>query len=440
MANLLFITSYYPPEKGAAAVRVSETATRLVRRGHQVTVLTTVPNYPTGIIPREYRGRLVQEEFIDGVRVVRVWSYVTPNKGFLRRILAQLSFGCLAPILGRRSLGRPDLIVVESHPLFNAIAGRILAQWHSCPFIFMVSDLWPESAIQLGILRNKILIWLAQWLEWSTYRRSSLVVAVTEGIYRSLLKRGLSSERVFMLTNGVDVEMFHPIPQKQARTVLGWDNRYTILYAGNHGLSQGLSTVLEAAEQLQHHGDIRFVLIGDGAAKKDLITQASQRDLKNITFFEPQPHERMPLLLAGADVCLVPLRKIPLFEGALPSKMYESMACARPFVLGVDGEARRIAQDDAGAAIFVEPENAEALASGILYLREHPEEAELLGLRGRVYVEAHFDRDQLTAQFDAHIMKLLKKVIVARTPLSDIPQALQDTPIPSEVIEGTRTY
>src|SRR5215813_15207229 len=165
MSHILFIAPYYPPEKGAAAVRVSETATRLVRRGHQVTVLTTVPNYPTGIVPTQYRGRLLQEEDLDGVRVIRVWSYVSPNKGFLRRILAQISFGCLAPLLGGKAVGHPDVIIVESHPLFNAIAGRILARRKHCPFIFMVSDLWPESAVQLGVLRNRVLIRLAEWLE-----------------------------------------------------------------------------------------------------------------------------------------------------------------------------------------------------------------------------------------------------------------------------------
>src|SRR5215470_14015031 len=141
MAHILFITSYYPPEKGAAAVRVSETATRLVKRGHQVTVLTTVPNYPTGIVPPEYRGHLVQQESLDGVRVIRIWSYVSPNRGFLRRILAQLSFGCLAPLLGWGEVGDPDIMIVESHPLFNAIAGHALAWGKHCPFVFTVSDL-----------------------------------------------------------------------------------------------------------------------------------------------------------------------------------------------------------------------------------------------------------------------------------------------------------
>src|SRR6266571_4385765 len=165
MSRILFISPYYPPEKGAAAVCVSENAKRLAKRGHQVTVLTTVPNYPSGIVPPEYRGRLLQEEERDGVRVVRVWSYTSPNKGFLRRILSHFSFGCLAPLLGGKAVGRPDVIIVQLAPLFNTIAARLLAWWKYCPFICMVSDLWPESAVQLGVLRNRLLIKLAEWLE-----------------------------------------------------------------------------------------------------------------------------------------------------------------------------------------------------------------------------------------------------------------------------------
>ncbi|GAC1305206.1 MAG: hypothetical protein NVSMB27_44020 [Ktedonobacteraceae bacterium] len=438
MVHVLFITPYYPPEKAAPAVRISETAVRLVQRGYEVTVLTTVPNYPTGIVPMAYRwraGQLMQQEMLEGVRVVRVWSYISPNKGFVRRVLAQFSFGCLAPLLGGKAVGHPDVIIAESPPLFDAIAARLLAWFRHCPFIFLVSDLWPESAIQLGVLRNRLLIRLAEWLEWSTYQRASLVWAVTEGIRQSLLQRGLSARQVFLLTNGVDTARFSPLPQEQvdtARAALGWDGRFTVLYAGTHGLAHGLTTVLEAAELLQDSGrdksghgnsgaspyaDIHFVLAGEGAAKADLVMQAQKRKLKNVTFLEVQPHERMPLLLASADICLVPLRKLPLFEGALPSKMYEIMACARPMVLGVEGEARRMAVQEAGAALAVEPEHAPSLVTAILYLREHPEVAETMGRSGRAFVEARFDRTQLTTELERRIAEwytVLAKQDVAR--------------------------
>lgn len=407
--HIVFVTPYYPPEKAAAAVRVSETAVRLVQRGYHVTALTTMPNYPSGIVPPEYRGKCIMREERDGVDIVRVWSYVTANKGFLKRILAQLSFGLLAPALGWHAIGHPDLLLVQSPPLFDAIAALILSWFKGCPFIFIVSDLWPESAVQLGVLRNRIFIWLAEQLAWYTYRKAAFVWALTEGIRRTLVERGLPPERVFLLANGVDIHKFRPIMREEARADYAWGKQFVALYAGTHGLAHGLTTVLDAAEHLRDHPEIRFVLAGDGAAKVELIADAQQRNLSNVTFLEAQPHERMPLLIASADVCLVPLRKLPLFEGALPSKMYEIMACARPIILGVEGEACDIVAREAGAALAVEPENAQALAEAILSLQAQPELAARLGKQGRHLVEMRFSRDQQIVVLEKYIQAVLGK-------------------------------
>ncbi|MDQ2902915.1 MAG: glycosyltransferase family 4 protein [Chloroflexota bacterium] len=407
MAHILFITPYYPPEITPPATRISETALCLVKQGHRVTILTTFPNFPSGIVAPEYRGRVLQREEHDGICVVRVWSYATPNRGFLRRILAQLSFGCLSAFLGWQAVGRPDVIIVESPPLFDAIAGRILARLKHCSFIFTVADIWPESAIQLGMLRNRLLIRLAEWLEWSTYRRAGAVWAVTKGIRQTLIQRGLAQERVFVLTNGVDTTRFRPLPKAQARAELGWDERFTVLYAGNHGMANALSTVIDAADMLRDDANMHIVLVGDGVQKADLMEQARRRDLTNVTFLDAMAHERMPWLIAGADVCLIPLRKLPVFEGALPSKIFEVLACARPCIVAAEGIARQFAEQEAGAAISVEPENASALASAILYLREHPDIAETLGQRGCAFVKTRFDRTQLALELESHISRLL---------------------------------
>lgn len=408
MARILFISPYYPPEKGAASVCVSENAKRLVQRGHDVTVLTTVPNYPTGIVLPEYRGKLLQREVIDGVEVVRAWSYTSPNKGFLRRILAQLSFGCLAPWIGNTAIGQPDIIIVQSPPLFDAIAARTLAWLKHCPFIFMVSDLWPESAVQLGALHNPLLIRLSEWLAWSTYRRAALVWVVTEGIREHLLRRDLADERIMLLTNGVDTERFAPMPISQARARLGWDNRFTVLYAGTHGLSHGLTTILNAAERLRDNKDIHIVLAGDGAEKAALVEQAHCRGLANVTFYEPFAHDLVPTLICAADACLVHVRKnVPVFDGMLPIKMMEAMACARPILLGIGGEARRVADDEARAALSFEQENAESLANAILYLSAHRKYAESLGRNGRTFAEATFSYDHLVDRLDERIRAML---------------------------------
>jgi glycosyltransferase involved in cell wall biosynthesis len=380
---------------------------RLVRRGHRVTVLTTLPNYPSGVVPPDYREGQHRREVRDGVTVIRVWSYIRPNRGFLSRILAQLSFGCLAPFLGGRAVGQPDVIIIESPPLFDAIAGRILARWKRCPYIFTVADIWPESAVQLGVLRHRLLIWLAERLEWSTYRQAGAVWSVTQGIRQILLRRGLPAENVFLLPNGVDTAKFRPRARAAARAELGWDHRFTILYAGTIGLAQGLEILLDAADLLREHADIGFVLIGEGAAKAGLAAKAERRHLRNVSFLDAEPHDRMPVFLSAADTCLVALRKVPLFEGALPSKMYEAMACARPILLAVDGEASQLVAEDASAAIHVDPENAQQLARAILTLHDQPDLAHQLGQHGRSFVEAHFDRDALTQSLEARLDALV---------------------------------
>ena len=406
MAHILFISPYYPPEKAAAAVCVSENAKRLARRGHRVTVLTTFPNYPTGIVPSEYRGRLLRQETLDGVRVIRVWSYTNANKGFWGRILAQLSFGCLSSFLGSAKVGQPDLIIVQSPPLFDAIAARMLAFYKHCPFIFMVSDLWPEAAIQYGALRNPLFIHLAQWLEWSTYQRASKVWVVTQGLYNRLIQRGLAPEQLLLITNGVDTQKFRPLPQQPARTQLHWDERFTVLYAGTHGLAYNLQAVLDAARQLRDQPAIHFILAGDGVEKTQLMAYAQQHQIENVTFLDAFSHDMMPTLLAAADLCLIPLRTVSFLEDAIPVKMLEIMACSRPFLLGAQGLARAIAED-AHAALYVEPENATALASAILSFKENPAYGIQLGQNGRDHAKTYFDYDKLVDDLDAQIRLLL---------------------------------
>ena len=417
MTHVLFITPYYPPEISAPAVRISETAMRLARRKYQVTVLTTFPNFPYGIVPTEYRGKRLQEDTIDGVKVVRVWSYASPNKGFFPRIIGQLSFGLLAALLGWKAVGRPDVIIVESPPLFDAFSGRFLAWLKGCPFIFTVADLWPEAAIQMGALRNTLFIRLAQWLEWSTYRRAALVWVVSEGIQRLLIQRGFPADKLFLLTNGVDTSLFRPMSKEEARAELGWDARFSVVYAGTHGLAQGLSTIVDAAERLSAQPDVHVYFVGEGAVKAELIAQVQEKALTNVSFLPSQAHERLPLLLAAADICLVPLRKVTLFATTLPVKMFEIMACGRPMILSADGQARVLAEQQAKAALCVEPENAQALATAILHLQAHPEVAEQLASNGRAYVVEHFDREKLASGLESRIVQLLGM----QTPQEDTP-------------------
>lgn len=407
MSHILFVTPYFPPEVGAPQTRISGMASRLVKMGHQVTVLTTLPNYPSGVVPPEYRHHARRRETSEGVQIIRVWSYISPNQGVFRRVLAQLSFGCLAGLLGARAVGRPDVVIVESPPLFDAISGWLLSRLKRCPFIFTVADLWPEAAVQMGILRNRLVIRLAERLERSAYRHAAAIWALTDGLCEALVQRGVPAQRVFTIPNGVDTTRFCPQSRLAARQELGWGGHFILLFAGTIGLAQGLETVLDAAEKLQTRPDIEIILAGEGATKAWLWAEAQRRGLKNVTFLGSQPHERIPLLIAGADACLAPLRRLPLFEATLPVKMYEAMACGRAVIVAAEGAACQLARQEAGAAICVEPENPEAQAQAILYLRSHPEVTQQLGQRGRAYIEAHRNRNLLAARLERHITTLL---------------------------------
>lgn len=422
MASILFISPFYPPEKAAAAVCVSENATRLAKRGHDVTVLTTFPNHPTGVVPPEFRGRIFQEEMRDGVRVVRIWSYISPHKSFFHRVLGQLSFAALAPLLGGKAVGKPDLLIVHSPPLFDALAGRLLAWYKRCPFIFFVADVWPAAAIELGVLRNRWLIRLSNWLEWSTYQHARLVWVVTEGVRDLLLQRGVPAERLLLIPNGVDTTQFRPLPQAHCRAQLQWDERFCVLYIGNHGLAYQLETVLEAAKRLQDDASYHFIFIGDGVMKSSLLDLAHTLDLHNVTFLDAIAHEHVPTAVAAANICLIPCRKVSLLGTTLPLKMLEFMACAKPFILGIDGIARRIAEQEAQAGLVVEPGNVTELVAAISYLRKHPQAALSLGAQGRAYVEAHFDYEQLVTRLERAIMPLL--LDESRCPSPDTHRAL----------------
>ena len=276
-----------------------------------------------------------------------------------------------------------------------------------CKYLFNVADIWPESAVELGALRNRALIWLAERLEWTTYRRAGAIWAVTDTIRAALVRRGLPDDKVFALPTGVDVARFQPRDQARARAELGWQNCFTVVFAGTIGLAQGLATALDTAELLRAVPDIHFMLVGDGAARAELAAEARRRGLPNVTFTGALPSDQMPVVLAASDVVLVSLRNLPVFNGALPTKMYEAMACARPILLAVGGEARRMAEDQAHAALYVEPENPAAWAESILRLRQSPALGQQLGANGRAFAQAQLDREQMTSALERRILALV---------------------------------
>jgi len=392
--NIVYVSHYFPPEVNAPAVRVSELARLWRMRGHRVTVLTGFPNHPTGVIPPEYRGRRVQEEEVDGVRVVRTWVYAAANQGLIRRTFNYLSFLLSAILLGGRRLGRPDVVIGTSPQIFVAAAAWWLARRKRARFIFEVRDIWPEEIQAVGALENRLVLRLLEALEMFLYRRADRIVAVAQGTVDTLAARGVPRDKLVLIPNGVDIDEWAAPDRREARTRLGVDGDFVVSYIGTHGLAHRLDTVLDAAEQLANLPNLRILMVGEGAERRRLELSARARKLNNVRFVGEVSRAQVRDYYSASDVCLVPLRRADLFTRNIPSKVYEIMASGRPMIIGTEGESRALVEK-AACGVAVEPENSTAMAEAIRALQSRPAWAHELGHSGRRYVEAHNDRARL---------------------------------------------
>jgi glycosyltransferase involved in cell wall biosynthesis len=363
--------------------------------GHDVTVLTGFPNHPTGVVPVEWRSRLrslLYRETVDGVRVVRTWLWPLPNRKAHERIRNYASFWVSASVSGL-GLQKPDVVIGTSPQLLVALSGWWLAWWKSVPFVFEVRDLWPESLAAVGAGRegsalHRALGAVAGFL----YRRSDHIVVVTPAFKDHLIQHWkVPAQKVFIVENGVETDLFRPCPPVKA---LGTEDRFLICYIGTMGMAHGLETLVAAAEQLQRTlPKAMFLLIGEGAEKERIEQLAAARRLSNIHFLGQQPRDRIPGYIAGVDVCLVMLKKTELFKTVIPTKLLEYMSCEKPVIVAVDGQARKIVEE-AGAGIFVEPEDSSALAEAVHVLAADPERRRRMSISGREYIVSHLSREQ----------------------------------------------
>lgn len=393
--HVLYLSQYFPPEVGATQTRAYEMARGLVQAGHRVTVLTEVPNHPSGVVPPEYRKKWVEHSTLDGIDVLRVWVKASPVKTFRTRMAFYLSYMADAVLVGAlRARGPFDVVYATSPPLFVGAAGLALHRLKAAPFVFEVRDLWPESAVALGELSNPRAIRWASHLEELCYNRAVRIVVVTEGMRQRLLARGYPAAKLALIPNGANTDLFrrHPALGAQFRATHGLaPDTFVAVYAGIHGIAQGLETVLRAAEQLRNEANIRFVLVGEGPVKADLVRMQAELRLDNVLLLPEQPRSAMPAILSAADTAIVPLRKLELFQGALPSKMFDAWACELPLLLSIDGEARQVLEAAHGG-LYVPPEDAAALAASIRSLANLPDRGRSLGRNGRRYTEAHHSR------------------------------------------------
>ena len=368
--HILFLTDNFPPEVNAPASRTFEHCREWVRAGHRVTVITGAPNFPKGKIFPGYRNRLWQRETMDGIHVVRVWTYIAANQGFAKRTLDYLSFmvtGFLAGLIQRR----PDVIVGTSPQFFTNCAAWLLSVFRWRPFVFELRDLWPESIKTVGAMKDSATLRLLERLERFLYRKAICVVAVTESFRRNLVERGIDPQKIAVVTNGVDLSRFQPLardPELAER--FGLTGKFVLGYVGTHGMAHALETILETAARIKalpEGANVRFVLLGDGARKQALKETAARMGLDNVVFLDTVPKAEVPLYWSLLDVSIIHLRKADNFTQVIPSKLFECMGMGIPVLHGVAGESAEIVERE-GVGLVFEPENVEALCEGLLRL------------------------------------------------------------------------
>lgn len=405
----LVLTQYYPPETGAAQNRLSDWAQRLSKWGHQVTVLTAVPNYPRGEIFIGYRKRWFFDEHVDGVRVLRSRIYASHNYGFLHRLAGYLSFMLASILVGICKAGTQDVILVESPPLLAGISGMVLSYWCRARMVLNISDLWPESAVSMGMLRSRLLINFSTLVEEMLYRHSSLVTGQTKHIVSDIARR--TGAQTCLVTNGVDLDIFVDptrVDRRARRAEFGLLDEFVVGYAGLHGFAQGLDIILDAAEVLQDVPGIGFVLFGDGPEKPRLRDEVQRRGLNNVRFYPPQPKQAVASLMSCFDACIVPLRGLDLFRGALPCKLFESMAAGAPVIVSIAGEAEELVREAEGG-LCIPPDDARALADAILRLRGDPDLRQALSQNARTYITRHYNREDIAARLEHLLLPLAEK-------------------------------
>lgn len=392
--RVLILSQYFPPEVGATQARVHDMARALVDAGHQVTVVTELPNHPVGRLAEEDRGKWLERGELEGIDVVRVWVKTSPTKTFWNRLAFYASYMAMAVLAGLFKVsGRFDVIYATSPPLLVGLAGAILSVLRATPLVFEVRDPWPAAAVALGELRNPAAIGAAEWIESLCYRRASRIVTVTESWRRFLLGRGVEEEKLTLIPNGASLEHMRPQPETavELRRALGLERRFVVLFAGLHGIAQGLDAVLDAAKRLRSEKDISFVLLGEGPVKARLEKRARELGLDNLRFLAQVPRDRVPAFFSMADVALVPLRRVRLLDGAVPTRLFDAWACGCPAIVAAGGEAKALALQSEGGR-SVEPEDAEQMARAVVDLRDHPETRRELAENGLRFVRARCDR------------------------------------------------
>lgn len=398
--KILFLTHYYLPEGNAPASRVSALAKRWVEDGHEVTVITSAPNVPDGVVYEGYKNKWTSQEIIDGVRVIRIWTYIAPNKGTVKRILNFVSY-MLSAFIHALFMKKPDVMIATSPQFFCGWAGVLLHWFRRFPFVLEIRDIWPESMSAVNAGLPAPLLKIIGVMEKIMYRSANHIVTVGDGYVTKLMERGVKQQKISVVMNGVDQSLFYPRPvNHELLRQYGVDGKFICSYVGTIGMACGLKTVLEAAELLkkQNNSNIAFILVGDGAVKQELEKEAQEKNLDNVIFTGRRPKQEIPEWISSSNVNLVHLIKSELFTTVMPSKIFESAGCGRPVLMGVEGFARKIV-DDAGMGINIEPENPQDMVEALLKISAAPELEKELGENGLKNIVPVYNRDSQAQKY-----------------------------------------
>ncbi len=410
--RILYVSPHFPPDISALSARVHDLTTRWVAAGHEVHVLCAMPCHPTGVLPKAYRRKLAVNEVVDGVHVHRRWVYATPNSGSKRRSLKYASFAT-SIVASAATLPDVDVVISTSPQFFSGIAGSLLAYIKRLPLIVEIRDLWPLSITDMGMMETgSHAVKRLEALEEMLYKSADTVVVVSEPFRQHIAERtpGTTVDDIAVVTNGVDVERFHPDNDGQAlRDQLGVTGTLAV-YAGTHGLAMGLTTVVEAARLAP---EVTVAFIGEGAAKADVIMAA--KGVPNVHFLPGQQRDAMPAIYAAADVCLVPLRDLEVFQTVIPSKMFEIWATGKPIILGVRGHAAAMTQAS-GGGIVVTPEDPAELAAALKRIAADPKAASAMGMSGRAHVMTDYNRDVLADRYLDIMADTIRTADISRRP------------------------
>lgn len=408
--KILLIHQYFLGKDDPGGSRFNQFVKYWEEQGHEITVVAGTVHYTTGKKEEKYKGKwIVEEEYSKNVKVLRTYVSEAYNKSFIGRLWGYFSFTFSSLTATLFKVKRHDIVIVTSPPLFVGVTG-ILTKWFKrIPMIFEVRDLWPESAIDTGVLKSKPLIKMAYFVEKISYRFATKINVLTPAFRNVLMnKKGISKDKITFIPNGADLDIFKPsLRDNWVREKYGLQDKFVITYMGAHGLANNLDSLLNVAKACEEYGDIVFLLIGDGMEKARLEQRAVNEDIKNIVFIDSQSKAVIPDFCNASDICTAVLKKVDTFKTVYPNKVFDYMSCAKPILLGIDGVARELVEESK-CGVYVDPEDTIQFKETILELYENREKLSEMGLQGYEYVQKHFSRKVLADKYIQEIEKVIK--------------------------------